>query len=111
MVAFIAFVVGTVLFAVGSALARRFPRGAPVLVLIGLVSALAIDMATGAFFEDEASTTEWGFYLGIPLFGLGLAWMGHALRSNALRSNALRSNGFRSDARDSRSGMHGSIPA
>lgn len=50
MLAFFAFVVGIVLFAVGSALARRFPWGAPVLVLIGLVSALVIDMATGAFF-------------------------------------------------------------
>ncbi|MDP9428924.1 MAG: hypothetical protein M3Q47_08650 [Actinomycetota bacterium] len=70
-------------------------------MLVGLVSALAIDMATGAFFEDEASTTEWGLYLGIPLFGLGLVWMGYALRSGALRSNAF----------GSASGMHGSVPA
>ncbi len=96
MVAFVAFVTGIVLFAVGSALARRFPWGAPVLMLVGLVSALAIDMATGAFFEDDASTT-----VGIPLFGLGLVWMGYALRSGALRSNAF----------GSASGMHGSIPA
>ena len=106
MVAFFAFVVGIVLFAVGSILARRFPRGAPVLVLVGLVSALLIDMATGAFFEDEASTTEWGLYLGIPLFGLGLVWMGYALRSGALRSGALRSDGLGSDP-----GAHGSVPA
>jgi hypothetical protein len=98
MVAFLAFVIGIVLFAVGSALARRFPWGAPVLVLVGLVSALVIDMATGAFFEDDAdaSTTEWGLYLGIPLFGLGLVWMGHALRSDALSSA---------------SGRDGSLPA
>ncbi len=81
MVGFLAFVVGIVLFAVGSAIAKVFPPGAPLLMLIGLVAAIAIDMATGAFFEDEPTTTEWGFYIGVPLFGLGLAWMGWALRS------------------------------
>ena len=78
---FFGFLLGVALFAVGSTMARRFPPGAPVLVLVGLVAAVAIDMATGAFFVDDGSIPEWGFYLGVPLFGLGLAWMGHALRS------------------------------
>ena len=47
------------------------------LMLVGLVAGIAIDMATGAFFEDEPTTTEWGFYIGLPLFGLGLAWAGY----------------------------------
>jgi hypothetical protein len=85
MVGFFAFLAGILLFAVGSIIARRFPPGAPLLMLIGLVAAVAIDMATGAFFEDDSTTTEWGFYIGVPLFGLGLAWMGYALR-NASRN-------------------------
>lgn len=36
-------------------------------------------MMTGAFFADDGSVTEWGFYIGVPLFGLGLAWIGYAL--------------------------------
>ena len=84
MVGFLAFVVGIVLFGVGSTVAGVFPRGAALLLLGGLVTALVIDMATGAFFEDDGSTTEWGFFIGIPLFGAGLAWMGYALRSRQL---------------------------
>lgn len=86
LLGFSAFVVGSVLFSVGSIIARRFPPGAPLLMLIGLVAAVAIDMATGAFFEDDASTTEWGFYIGLPVFGLGVAWMGYALRNASSRS-------------------------
>ncbi|RZU31802.1 hypothetical protein [Blastococcus saxobsidens] len=85
MIGFLAFLVGIVLFAVGSAIGKRFPPGAPLLMLFGLVAAVAIDMATGAFFEDDSSTTEWGFFIGVPLFGLGLAWMGYALRSASPR--------------------------
>ncbi len=79
MAGFFAFLIGVVLFAVGSAMARRFPTGAPVLMLVGPVAAVAIDMMTGAFFADDGSVTEWGFYIGVPLFGLGLAWIGYAL--------------------------------
>ena len=88
-VAFFAFLIGIVLFAIGSAMAKKVPPAAPLLMLIGLVAAVAIDMATGAFFEDDAnsSATEWGFHIGVPLFGLGLAWMGYALRS-ALRTRS-----------------------
>lgn len=81
MIGFFGFLVGIVLFGIGSAMAHVMPRGAPLLMLLGLVAAIAIDMATGAFFQDEPTTTEWGFYVGVPLFGLGLAWMGWALRS------------------------------
>lgn len=81
LVGFVAFIVGIVLFGVGTAVAGVFPRAAAWLLLGGLVAAVAIDMATGAFFEDDGSTTEWGFFIGIPLFGAGLAWMGYALRS------------------------------
>jgi hypothetical protein len=79
MVGFVSFAIGIVLFGIGSAIAKRFPPAAPILMLLGLVAAIAIDMATGAFFEDTAATTEWGFFTGVPLFGLGLAWMGYTL--------------------------------
>lgn len=93
MVGFFAFLVGVVLFAIGSAVARRFPPGAPVLVLVGLVSAIGIDMATGAFFSDDGSITEWGFYIGVPLFGLGLAWMGYATRTGSALAHRSRVTG------------------
>jgi hypothetical protein len=86
MIGFFAFVLGILLFGIGSALAKRFPPAAPLLMLVGLVAAIVIDMATGAFFGEDTATTEWGFYIGVPLFGLGLAWMGYALR-NASRAN------------------------
>ena len=86
LIGFLAFLVGIVLLGIGTALARRFPPAAPLLMLGGLMAALLIDMATGAFFEDEPTTTEWGFFVGIPLFGLGWTWMGYALRNHALRN-------------------------
>ena len=79
MVGFFAFLAGIVLFAVGSLIGKAFPPGAPLLMLIGLLAAVAIDVATGAFFGEDPDATEWGFHVGVPLFGLGLAWMGHAL--------------------------------
>ena len=80
MIGFFGFVIGIILFAVGTLRAKVFPQAAPLLMLAGLIGALAIDMATGAFFEDESGgTTQWGFYIGVPLFGLGLAWLGYAL--------------------------------
>ena len=84
VVGFFSFVIGVVLFSAGTLRAGVFPRGAAALMLGGLLGALAIDMATGAFFEDDGGgTTEWGFYIGVPLFGLGLAWIGYFLRSHA----------------------------
>jgi peptidoglycan/LPS O-acetylase OafA/YrhL len=81
MFGFLSFLVGMVLFGIGTALARRVPPAAALLMVAGLVAALVVDMATGAFFEDDSSTTEWGFFIGVPLFGLGLAWIGYALRT------------------------------
>ncbi len=79
MLGFFAFVVGVLLFDIGSIRAKVVPPAAPLVMLVGLVAAVAIDMATGAFFEDDGTTTEWGFYIGVPVFGLGLAWMGYAV--------------------------------
>jgi hypothetical protein len=83
MAAFAIFVIGVVLFAAGVIAARVFPRFAGVLMLVGLVAAVGIDMATGAFFEDDGATTQWGFYLGLPVFAIGLAWLGTAAWSSA----------------------------
>lgn len=82
MVGFFAFAAGIVLFGIGSIMSGRLTKAAPALMLLGLVAAIAIDMATGAFFEgDEAGITPWGFHFGVLAFGLGLAWMGWALRT------------------------------
>lgn len=80
LVGFFAFVIGIIAFTIGTLLAKVFPQAAPILMLIGLVGGVAVDMATGSFFEDEGgTTTEWGFIIGVPLFGIGLAWIGYSL--------------------------------
>ncbi len=78
-VGFFALVIGVILFAIGVIRAKVLPMLSGVLMLLGLVSAVAIDMATGAFFEDDGSTTEWGFFIGLPVFAIGLAWAGYAV--------------------------------
>jgi peptidoglycan/LPS O-acetylase OafA/YrhL len=79
-IGFFSFLIGVIAFAIGSIRAKVFPTIGPALMIIGLVAGVAIDMATGAFFEDDGETTAWGFLIGIPTFGLGLAWIGYWLR-------------------------------
>lgn len=80
MIGFFGFAIGIILFTIASLRAKVFPQAGPFLMVVGLVGAIAIDMATGAFFEDDNGTmTEWGFYIGVPLFGLGLAWIGYSI--------------------------------
>ena len=79
MVGFAAFVIGVVLFAIGAIRAKVLPVASSVLMLGGLLAAIAIDMSTGAFFDDGSTTTEWGFYIGVPVFALGLGWAGYTV--------------------------------
>lgn len=79
MIGFAAFAIGVILFAIGSIKGRVLPLASGVLMLVGLVAAVAVDMATGAFFGGDGTTTEWGFYIGLPVFGLGLAWAGYTV--------------------------------
>ncbi len=79
MIGFAAFAIGVVLFALGIIRGKVLPAASGVLMLVGIVAAIAIDMATGAFFEDTPTTTEWGFYIGVPLFALGLMWAGYTV--------------------------------
>ncbi|MEX2652293.1 MAG: hypothetical protein WD473_07595 [Acidimicrobiia bacterium] len=79
MLGFAAFAIGVILFSIGTIKAKTLPPASGVLMLVGLVAAIAIDMATGAFFEDDSTTTEWGFYIGVPVFALGLAWAGYTV--------------------------------
>lgn len=78
-IGFFSFLIGIVLFSIASARAKVFPSGAAILMLVGLIGGIAVDMATGAFFEDDPDTMAWGSLIGIPLFGLGLAWIGYSL--------------------------------
>jgi hypothetical protein len=86
MLGFIAFVIGVVLFAIGTIRGKVLPQASAVLMLVGLLAAIAIDMATGAFFEDEPTTTEWGFYIGVPVFALGLGWAGYTVWRGGLQA-------------------------
>lgn len=79
MLGFFSFLVGIIAFSIGSIRANVVPKVAPILLLVGIIVSVAIDMATGAFFESDSTTTEWGFILGVPLFGVGLAWIGYSL--------------------------------
>ncbi|CAN5814146.1 hypothetical protein BH23ACT12_BH23ACT12_02730 [soil metagenome] len=80
-IGFFAFLLGLVLFIGGSLKARVLDSLGLWLVVAGLVGGVALDMATGAFFEENGESTEWGFLLGVPLAGLGLLWLGYRLRS------------------------------
>jgi hypothetical protein len=75
-----AYLGGIVASCAGSIAAGLLPRGAPALVLAGLLTALVVDRAAGTDAQDGAGSPEWGLYTGIPLFGLGLLWLGSALR-------------------------------
>nr|MBA2601337.1 hypothetical protein [Actinomycetota bacterium] len=80
MIGFFGFAIGIVLFAIGTIKAKVLPTAAAALMLVGIVAAIAIDMATGAFSEDDAgTTTAWGFLIGVPLFGAALAWIGYTV--------------------------------
>lgn len=59
MLGFAAFVVGVILFAIGILKAKVLSPVSGWLMIVGLVAAVAIDMATGAFFGDDTATTEW----------------------------------------------------
>lgn len=78
MIGFAAFAIGVILFGIGVLRAKVLPAASGVLMLVGLVAAISIDMATGAFF-DTSTATEWGFYIGVPLFALGLIWAGYTV--------------------------------
>lgn len=80
-IGFFSFLIGIVAFAIGTIRAKVFPTAAATLILVGLVAGVAIDMATGTFFEDDGESTAWGFMIGIPLAGLGIAWLGNSLRT------------------------------
>ena len=80
-IGFFSLLVGFVLFVAGSLKARVLDPIGLWLVIVGLVGGVLVDMATGAFFEENGQTTEWGFYIGIPLAGLGLLWIGYKLWS------------------------------
>lgn len=83
MIGFAVFIIGAVLFTIGVIKAKVLPLASGVLMLVGLVGGILVDMATGAFFEEEPVTTQWGFFIGVPLFGLGLAWAGYTVWKGA----------------------------
>lgn len=80
-IGFFSALIGFILFMIGSLKARVLDQIGLRLVALGLVGGVVLDMATGAFFEDNGDTTDWGLYLGIPLAGLGLLWLGYQLRA------------------------------
>jgi hypothetical protein len=80
-IGFVGTVLGLLIFGIGAIRANVLPRWGAILFTIGLPLGLAIDIATGAFFEENGTTPEVGFYVGPPLFAIGLIWLGYALWS------------------------------
>lgn len=87
-IGFFSFLIGIVLFAIATIRAKVFPTAAASLILIGLIAGVAIDMATGTFFEDDPEATAWGFIIGIPLAGVGIAWIGSTLMGSRSAATA-----------------------
>ncbi len=80
-IGFFGAIIGLLIFGIAAIKANVFPRWGAILFAIGLPVGLAIDMATGAFFEGTGTTPEVGFYLGPPLFAIGLIWLGDSVWS------------------------------
>lgn len=85
-IGFFSLLVGFVMFIVGSLKARVLDPIGLWLIVVGLIGGVVLDMATGAFFEDNGATPEWGYLLGIPIAGLGLGWIGYKLWSQRARA-------------------------
>lgn len=77
VVGFFASFVGIILFGIATARADVLPRGAALLLTLGLPLALAIDILTGSFF-GEGEQAGWGMFIGFTIFGVGLMWLGYA---------------------------------
>jgi hypothetical protein len=80
-IGFFLFLAGFVLFVIGSLKARVLDPIGLWLVVVGLFGGVVLDMATGAFFEENGTTMAWGFVIGIPIAGLGLMLVGYRLLS------------------------------
>jgi hypothetical protein len=76
---FLPFIVGLIVLGIATIRAGVLPRGAAVLLILGLPLGIVIDLLTGAFFSEEA--TPWGFFVSFTAFAVGLIWLGYALRS------------------------------
>lgn len=74
--AFIVFMIGILLFGIGTARVGVLPRLAGGLIAVAFPVGLAIDLIAGSFSSGEA--TAWGFSIGFTVFGIGLIWLGYA---------------------------------
>jgi hypothetical protein len=78
-IGFFGLVLGLVAFGIAALKPAILSRWATLLFLLGLPLGVGIDMATGAFFDE--GITEWGFFIGVPLFALGLIAMSWSMLS------------------------------
>jgi hypothetical protein len=78
-VGFFGTVIGVIGLGAAMIRANVLNRWAAWLFTIGLPLGLTIDMATGAFFEENGDTPEVGFFVGSPLFCIGLIWLGYEM--------------------------------
>jgi peptidoglycan/LPS O-acetylase OafA/YrhL len=78
-VGFFGTIIGVLLLGIALIRANVMNRWASWLFTIGLPLGLIVDLATGAFFEENGDTPEFGFFIGPPLFCIGLVWLGYGM--------------------------------
>jgi hypothetical protein len=79
-VGFFGMLLGFVPFGIATLKAGALPRWGALLLMAGLPIGVAIDTVIGAFFAGaDFAGTEWGFFIGVPLFALGLIVVSHAV--------------------------------
>ena len=94
-VGFVALIAGVPLFGIAALRAGVLPRAAVLLFVVSLPLGVAIDLATGAFFEDdgESSMPEIGYWVGVSAFAFAMIWLGHRMWSEPERSSARARSG------------------
>lgn len=87
-VIFFGLVIGILLFGVAMLIAGFAPRLASLLFLLGLPVGLLLDFL---IFETPEEESGPGFYIGIPMFAIGLLWLGWWVWSNKVSTFSVSS--------------------
>lgn len=72
-VIFFALMLGVLIFGIASVIAGRIPKLAGLFFLLGLPLGLFLDFVIFQVGDEESGP---GFYIGIPMFAVGIAWIG-----------------------------------
>jgi hypothetical protein len=85
---FFGLVIGILLFGVAMLIAGIAPRLAALFFLLGLPAGLLLDFVIFETTDEEAGP---GFYIGIPMFAIGLLWLGWWVWSSKVSTSSVSS--------------------